>query len=860
MDNARLHQETAQAQAEWEESFNGIALGVCIMDTGGTLLRANNTLRQWLGDRPLVGSKCYEAFQGQSHFCDGCTWQQSVVTGKPTEFEGPNPVVGGRFRCWLHPVVEDGKVSRMINYMEDVTERRQAEEALRQSEERYRTLFQESRDAIYITTREGKFVDVNQSALDLFGYTRQEMVGLDACQIYANPADRARFQQEIEQKGSVRDYEVKLRKKDGTERDCLLTATVRRANDGSILGYQGIIRDITERKRAGEALRKSEEEFRLAFENANDSIFWADPNTGLITNCNKAAEALLEKRRGEIIGHPQTMLHPPEKAEYYAELFKKHVELKGAIDEEAEVITGSGKIKPVHIISSVALVGGKPIIQEIFRDASERRQAQQQLKESEERYRALVEAGGHMGEAIVLLQDTDDVETAHLFVNEEWTRITGYTREELKGISYLDLIHPRYRDAVADRVRRRLRGEDVPGRFQISIVAKDGGEVPVEATGTPISYQGKPAIVGYIRDTSERKRTEEQLKESEERYRAMVELGAQVGEAIILAQDNEEGLPIHIFVNEEWCRITGYAREELIGMPFHDLVHPRDRDASRQRHRRKMRGESVPGLYEMTIVRKDGTEVLVELTGAYTIYQGKPAEAAYIRDITERKRAEAEMQQLNEALRRSLTQTVEALAAAVDAKDPYTHGHSRKVTDYAVAIGQEMGLAPQELEELRLAGILHDVGKIAVPVEVLARPRRLTPQEYGLVKTHVEASSRILEGVDLPQAVKQAVVQHHERYDGTGYPAGLSGQQISLGGRILAVADALEAMGADRPYRKALGLFPILRELSSCSGSQFDPEVAAAAIRVLRRGSPEGEHREKEPEPKWRNRATDDWA
>jgi HD-GYP domain-containing protein (c-di-GMP phosphodiesterase class II) len=108
--------------------------------------------------------------------------------------------------------------------------------------------------------------------------------------------------------------------------------------------------------------------------------------------------------------------------------------------------------------------------------------------------------------------------------------------------------------------------------------------------------------------------------------------------------------------------------------------------------------------------------------------------------------------------------------------------------------------------------------------------------------------------------VKQAVVQHHERYDGTGYPAGLSGQQISLGGRILAVADALEAMGADRPYRKALGLFPILRELSSCSGSQFDPEVAAAAIRVLRRGSPEGEHREKEPEPKWRNRATDDWA
>ncbi|MBW2020734.1 MAG: PAS domain S-box protein, partial [Deltaproteobacteria bacterium] len=148
------------------------------------------------------------------------------------------------------PVRDDkGNIMGVVLVFRDITERRKAEEALRESEERYRTLFEQSRDAIYITTREGKFVDANQSMLDLFGYSREELIDLNALTIYVNPDDRSRFQQEIEQKGFVRDYEVKFRKKGGAEMTCLLTATVRRAHDGDILGYQGIIRDITDRKR-----------------------------------------------------------------------------------------------------------------------------------------------------------------------------------------------------------------------------------------------------------------------------------------------------------------------------------------------------------------------------------------------------------------------------------------------------------------------------------------------------------------------------------------------------------------------------------------------------------------------------------
>ena len=158
---------------------------------------------------------------------------------------------------------EKGEVVGIIGFSEDITERKKAEEALQESEEKYRTLFEDSRDAAYIATREGKLVEVNQSFLDLFCITREEIPDLNVRQLYVNPDERPRFQKKIEKKGSVKDFEVKLRKKDRTEMDCLLTSTVWRAYDGSILGYQGIVRDITEHKRDVQALREREKELKI---------------------------------------------------------------------------------------------------------------------------------------------------------------------------------------------------------------------------------------------------------------------------------------------------------------------------------------------------------------------------------------------------------------------------------------------------------------------------------------------------------------------------------------------------------------------------------------------------------------------
>ena len=169
---------------------------------------------------------------------------------------------------------KDGSVVGILGTYEDITDRKLAEEKIRESEQKYRTLFDESRDAIYITSREGRFIDVNQSALDLFGYSRKEMLGnLNVRELYLHPAERARFQQKIEEDGSVRDYAVQFLKKDRTVMDCLITSTVRRSHDGKILGYQGLIRDVTVYKETEKALRESEAHYRAIVEAFDGFIY-----------------------------------------------------------------------------------------------------------------------------------------------------------------------------------------------------------------------------------------------------------------------------------------------------------------------------------------------------------------------------------------------------------------------------------------------------------------------------------------------------------------------------------------------------------------------------------------------------------
>ena len=244
---------------------------------------------------------------------------------------------------------EEGNVLYGRSVWRNITRHKRAEKALRRSETRYRTLFGESRDAVYMNTREGKILDVNQAGLDLLGYPRDELIGMNVRRLYVHPEERSVFQREIEQQGSVRDYELKFRRKDGVQIDCLVTSTVRRAVDGTVLGYQGIIRDITEQMRAENALHESEQRFRQLAENLREVFWLSSLDASQIYFVNPAYEEIWGRSRESLIAQPESWLdavHPEDREEVLANFEKQS---RGEfVEYEYRIVRPDGEIRWVE--------------------------------------------------------------------------------------------------------------------------------------------------------------------------------------------------------------------------------------------------------------------------------------------------------------------------------------------------------------------------------------------------------------------------------------------------------------------------------------------------------------------------------
>lgn len=207
-----------------------------------------------------------------------------------------------------------------------------------------------------------------------------------------------------------------------------------------------------------------------------------------------------------------------------------------------------------------------------------------------------------------------------------------------------------------------------------------------------------------------------------------------------------------------------------------------------------------------------------------------------IRYSIERMNTEEERRISGERLRRALMQTIQAVGLTIEKRDPYTAGHQQRVAELAAAIGRELGFEPERLEGLELGSVIHDIGKIAIPSSFLNKPGRLTATEFALIKTHSVIGYDIIKDVEFTWPIAKMVRQHHERLDGSGYPDGLKGDDILFEAKIICVADVIESMASNRPYRAALGIDVALAEISSNRGRLYDPDVADACLKLFAEG------------------------
>jgi PAS domain S-box-containing protein len=451
-----------------------------------------------------------------------------------------------------------------------------------------------------------------------------------------------------------------------------------------------------------------------------------------------------------------------------------------------------------------------------IQDITERKQREHDLW----RFRAAMDA---TADAIYLV---DRASMRFIDINAAACAMRGQAREEMIALGPEGVLSTS-RAELERTYDSVIAGDAATEPVEMLRQRKDGREVWLELRRRALRSHEGWTIVTVVRDITERKRAEEVLLATEEQFRSLVE---QAIAGIYIIQDNK-----FAYVNPRLAEILGYdSAEELIGKDALSVVADEDRAMVTENIRLRLEGHVRSISFGFSGVRKDGTKTEIGVHGARATHGGRPAIIGLLQDISEKKRAEEQIQTYLKQLETAFMSTVEVATTLGEMRDPYTAGHQHRVAEIAVAIGAELGFDARRQEGLRVAGYLHDIGKITIPAEILSKPGKLTPLEFTLIQGHAQSSYDVLKDVDFPWLVAEVALQHHERMDGSGYPRGLKGDAILLEARIMAVADVMEAMSSHRPYRPGLGIDKALAEIERGRGSAYDAEVSDACLRMFR--------------------------
>ena len=540
------------------------------------------------------------------------------------------------------------RVKRLENKM---FEHKQTEESLKRTKKELEIILDSVPALITFKDTRGRYIRINKAYADSINFLREEIVGKTVLDILPDREFAGKYNrddQEVITSGIPKTNILEPAAFDPT-RKVLTDKVPCRDEEGNIIGIISIATDITSRLEAEKALKESEKRYRTLVENVPVAVY---RNTigpkGKIVAGNPAYYSMFgfdSEEEFKQFSAVDFYVNPEERKR-----FSDSVLSKGRVDQ-AEIALKKRDGTPFWgSVSAMAVYDedGKAVYLDCtIMDITDRKQAEEELLKSEELNRVLVETASDSGQAVVIHQDIEGIEATTVFANDAVKHITGYTGEELMKLSWFDILHPAYIDRAKERYRRRMGGEDIRGLFESFIFGKDGTEIPIEASSIVTTFRGKNAQVAFFRDITERKRTEEELRESEGKYRYLAEISPN---ALVIHEDN-----IINYVNPaavKLFRVSG--PEELLGRHYLTLVHPDDRAESEKRLRKAAEGGLFAPHREHRVITKDGHAVEVESTGTSFRQKDKIIVQAMFTDITERKRAEEALRESEEKYRITL--------------------------------------------------------------------------------------------------------------------------------------------------------------------------------------------------------------
>ncbi|MCF7870143.1 MAG: PAS domain S-box protein [Candidatus Omnitrophica bacterium] len=409
------------------------------------------------------------------------------------------------------------------------------------------------------------------------------------------------------------------------------------------------------------------------------------------------------------------------------------------------------------------------------------------------------------------------------YVNQAAIDILDYSKEELLGSKIFD-IDDNFFQADWPEFWEKIKKQKTL-TVETTYKTKTGKTFPVEIIINYMRYNHSQHLCAVVRNLTERHRVESALRRSEEEKSLILDSLSE----FVAYYDNKLNL---LWVNKAVSEVVGESSSRLIGLNWNQVwekvnvevgVHP-------------VKSVIQTGkFHKKEVTSRDGKSWLIRAYPVKNIEDKIVGIVEVALDISQRKSAEYQRQLNLNRTRRILEETVGALAATSERRDPYTAGHQRRVSQLACAIAKELGFSPNRLEGIRMAANIHDVGKVYVPAEILSKPTTLTQLEFNIIQTHPQIGYDILKEIEFPWPIAKIVLQHHEKLNGVGYPNGIRSKEILVGAKILIVADVVEAMASHRPYRAALGINAALSEIEKGKGELYDPEIVEICLKLFNR-------------------------